>query len=102
MANHRFYQIGAGGALLPKSSAEEAVRLQPGAYAWLDFRDPAPEDLKPLVKMLGVHPLSVEDCLDEAQVPKLDNFEKSTFLLMNSYSHTDGVLDGSLAIPVGY
>lgn len=92
MAKHRFYQIGAGGAPLTKSSAEEAIRLQPGAYAWLDFRDPALEDLKPLIELLGVHPLSVEDCLDEAQVPKLDNFEKSTFLLMNSYSHTDGVL----------
>lgn len=92
MTGHRFYQISSDGALQPKDSAAAAVRVQPGDYAWLDFRDPAPEELKPLIELLEVHRLSVEDCLDEAQVPKLDNFEKSTFLLMNSYSHTDGGL----------
>lgn len=92
MSAHRFCQISSDGKLQPKGSAEEAVRVQPGAYAWLDYRDPAPEDLKPLTELLGVHPLSVEDCLDEAQVPKLDNFEKTTFLLINSYAHRDGAL----------
>ena len=93
MSQHRFYHVLPGGALQPKDSAEEAVRTRPdGAYAWLDFRDPGPGDLKPLTELLGVHPLSVEDCLDEAQVPKMDNFEKSTFLLINSYSHRNGVL----------
>ena len=93
MSNHRFFQVSPGGELRPKQSAEEAVRIAPGdGYAWLDFRDPSPEDLKPLVELLGIHPLSVQDCLDENHIPKIDNFGKSTFLLLNSYSHRDGVL----------
>lgn len=93
MSKHRFYQVTPGGELLPEQSAREAVRLPPGGgYAWLDFRDPSQEDLEPLVGLLGIHPLSVADCLDKAQVPKIDNFGKSTFLLINSYSHRNGVL----------
>ncbi len=93
MSRHRFLQISPGGVMKAKGSAEEAVSIPPeGGYAWLDFKDPAPEDLKPLIELLGVHPLSVEDCLDEIQVPKIDNFEKNTFLLINSYSHQAGVL----------
>ena len=92
MADHRFFQITPQGAFLPKQSAAEAARVEPGAgYAWLDFRNPSPEDLKPLIELLGIHPLSIEDCLDEAQIPKLENFEKTSFLLMNSYSYRDGV-----------
>lgn len=92
MSNHRFSHITPQGTLLPRQSAEEAARVAPGAgYAWLDFRNPSPEDLKPLIGLLGVHPLSVEDCLDEAQIPKLENFDKTSFLLMNSYSYRDGV-----------
>ncbi len=92
MADHKFYQVSPQGELRPMGSAEDAARPAPGGgYAWLDFRDPAPEDLKPLVQLLGIHPLSVEDCLDEAQIPKIDNFDKTSFLLMNSYSYRDGV-----------
>lgn len=92
MTKHRFLQISPQGALQPKQSIEEAVRIAPGGgYAWLDFRDPSLEDLKPLIGLLGVHPLSVEDCLDEAQTPKIDNFERTSFLLMNSYSYQAGV-----------
>lgn len=93
MSNYRFYRISPSGERLPEPSVMEAARSAPaGGYAWLDFRNPSPEDLKPLVELLGVHSLSVKDCLDEDQVPKIDNFEKSTFLLINSYSYKDGIL----------
>ncbi|MDO8805912.1 MAG: CorA family divalent cation transporter, partial [Elusimicrobiota bacterium] len=93
MSNHRFFQVSPGGELQPKQSAEEALGIPPGGgYAWLDFRSPSREDLTPLVGLLGIHQLSVDDCLDENHIPKIDNFGKSTFLLINSYSHRDGVL----------
>lgn len=92
MSNHRFYKITPQGAALREQSAEEALRVAPGGgYAWLDFRDPSPEDLKPLLESPGVHPLSIEDCLDEVQIPKLDNYVKTSFLLMNSYIYQNGV-----------
>ncbi len=91
MAEHRFFQVNSQGALQPRRSAEEAARSAAGGgYAWLDFRNPSPEDLKPLIELLGVHPLSVDDCLDEAQIPKIDNYETTSFLLTNSFCYKDG------------
>ena len=37
-------------------------------------------------------PLSVEDCLDEDQVPKIEDFPTNTFILLNGYHYRDGVL----------
>ncbi|HNW44203.1 MAG TPA: magnesium transporter CorA family protein [Elusimicrobiales bacterium] len=91
MANHRFFQVTPRGELQQKGSVEEAVRPKPGGgYAWLDFRNPSREDLKPLVELLWVHSLSIDDCLDEAQVPKIDNFDRTSFLLLNSFFYKNG------------
>jgi len=40
----------------------------------------------------GIHPLSVEDCLDEDQVPKIEDFPTNTFILRNGYHYQDGIL----------
>ena len=93
MAEHRFFQISPQGVLQPKQSVEEALHIASGGkYAWLDFRNPSPEDLKPLIELLEIHPLSIEDCLDDIQIPKIDNFEKTSFLLINSYSYKNSII----------
>lgn len=89
MPDHVFYRISPQGTLQRKDSAAEAAA--PGAgYAWLDFRNPSPGDLQPLTELLGVHPLSVADCLDDAQIPKIENYDKTSFMLMNSFAYGDG------------
>jgi len=39
------------------------------------------------VDKLGIHPLSVEDCFDEEQVPKIEHFSNNTFIIFNSFSY---------------
>lgn len=86
---HRFWRVGPQGAPEARSSAAEAAAPGPG-YAWLDYRNPSAADLERLPGLLGVDQLSVADCLDDAQVPKLENFDKTTFLLVNSFSYAGG------------
>jgi magnesium transporter len=71
---------------------ELLIALKDGGYAWLDLFDPTREDLMALVVPFGLHPLSVEDCLDEDQVPKFEAFPANTFILLNGYRHHDGAL----------
>ncbi len=93
MSEKRFFHIGSDGSLSKVSSLDEVLRaVEGGGYAWLDFFDPSREDLLPLVGGLGVHPLSIEDCLDENSVPKIDDFPTNTFVLVNGYRIQDGVL----------
>ncbi|MBP7868116.1 MAG: magnesium transporter CorA family protein [Acidobacteria bacterium] len=86
MPEHRFYHVSPAGKIQSLPSLAEALSARKAAgYIWLDFFCPSREDLLPLVDSLGVHPLSVEDCLDDDQIPKIENFPTSTFLLVNAY-----------------
>ena len=93
MSEKRLFHIGPDGKLRRISALGELLSsLKDGGYAWLDFFDPSREDLTPLVEGLGLHPLSVEDCLDENQIPKIEDFPTNTFILFNGCRHQDGVL----------
>ena len=48
--------------------AEETAALlrdHPDAVAWLDLEAPAPADLAAIAAEFGLHPLAVEDAVDE-------------------------------------
>src|SRR5690606_16619529 len=39
-----------------------------------------------------IHPLSVEDCFDEKQVPKIEQFQTHAFILFNAFCYKDKTL----------
>ncbi len=93
MSEKRFFYIDTDGTLTRMAELGDLLAAaRKGGYVWLDFFDPSKEDLSPLVSALGVHPLSVEDCLDEDQVPKIEDFPANTFVLLNGYRYQDGAL----------
>jgi magnesium transporter len=88
MSEARFFHISPDGNLKRVATLAEALtEVKSGGTIWLDFFDPAKEELSPLTEALGVHPLSVEDCLDEDQVPKVEDFPRSTFIIFNCYEY---------------
>lgn len=89
----RFYHIGYNGRFTHLGSVSEGLAVLNGAgYVWFDFLDPVRDDLEPLINPLSLHPLTIEDCLDEDQVPKIDDFPTNTFILFNSYDYIDSTL----------
>jgi len=50
------------------------------AVVWLDLRDPDRADLSVLSEEFGLHPVAVEDAIDEHERPKLDRYETHLFL----------------------
>lgn len=61
-------------------------------FIWLDYYQPTDLELSMLIEPLGLHPLSIEDCLDENQIPKIDDYPKNTFILFNAFNYVDGSL----------
>jgi magnesium transporter len=53
---------------------------QPGTVVWLDLCDPDPVDLEVLSEEFGLHPLAVEDAIQEHERPKLDRYQDHAFL----------------------
>jgi len=69
--------------------------VDPAVTVWLDLRDPDREDLDVLSEEFGLHPLAVEDAVNERQRPKLDRY--SSHLFLNAYGAKLDTATGELA-----
>ncbi len=93
MSESRFYHIRRAGKLTRIATLAEALdAAEEGGYLWLDYCEPTKEELTTLSEPLGIDPLSIEDCLDENQIPKIDDYPRSTFILFNAFSYVNRTL----------
>jgi magnesium transporter len=93
MSESRFYHISQEGKLTHVATLEDALAsVGQGGFLWLDYCQPSKEDLSVLIEPLGLHPLSIEDCLDENQIPKIEDYPRNTFILFNTFSYTNKTL----------
>ena len=67
---------------------------EPGALIWLDLLDPEESDLAVIGEEFGLHPLAVQDALEERQRPKLDRY--GSHLFVNAYGVRLDTATGSL------
>ena len=93
MSESKFYHFPSTGSFYGISKLEDALSaLSEGGFVWFNFYQPGKEVLSSLVDKLGIHPLSVEDCFDEEQVPKIEYFANNTFIIFNSFSYANRTL----------
>jgi len=86
--SNRFHVIGSEGKLKLLPTLEDALdAYRKGGYVWFNFESPHHEEVSSLVEPLGLHPLSIEDCFDEDQIPKIENYPTNTFILVNQYKY---------------
>jgi magnesium transporter len=80
-----YYHILTPGEMAPLNNLEEALKaMHRGGYVWFDFCKASREDLSVLSEPLGLDPLSIEDCTDENQVPKIEDFDNYSFVIINA------------------
>jgi magnesium transporter len=93
MSESKFYHFTPTGLFYGIGTFEEAVAVsKEGGFVWFNFYQPSKEELYALVDTIGIHPLSVEDCLDEMQVPKIEYFTDNTFIIFNAFSYAEKTL----------
>jgi magnesium transporter len=93
MSESRFFSISSKGRFTCLTTLEEALAARVrGTYIWLDYLDPTREELERLLEPLDLHPLALEDCLDDGQVPKMEDFSKNNFILFNRFAYVDHIL----------
>jgi magnesium transporter len=93
MSESQFYHITREGKLiLVATLAEAIVATKIGGFVWLDYSQPTKEELSFLIDPFGLHPLSIEDCVDENQIPKIDDYPRYTFIVFNAFNYCQGVL----------
>ncbi len=93
MTESSFYHFTSTGLFYGVKTVDDAIdAFHEGGFVWLNFYNPGKNDLVALEEIFGVHPLSIEDCLDSSQVPKIEHFPGNTFLIFNSFSYTGKML----------
>src|ERR1019366_2886121 len=84
----RNFGIAPGKGLEKFELLDDALGLRQGnGFIWLDFFNPTPRRVDPLVAPLGLHPLAIEDCVDDDQVPKMDEYPATPSYYFNRYRH---------------
>ncbi len=90
MSENRFYHISTEGKLTQVETLGEALDIaKKGGFTWLDYFQPTKAELSSLIHPFDLNPLSIEDCLDSNQLPKIDDFPRYTFLIFNALSYAD-------------
>lgn len=93
MSESKFYHFSATGLFYGVASLNDALdALREGGFIWLDYYQPEKADLTVLTDTLGIHPLSIEDCLDNKQVPKIEHYTNNTFIIFNAFSFAEKTL----------
>ena len=85
MGKSEFYRIAGPGTMEKLNTLKEATEALNGdGYVWFNYQKASREDLSELIIPLGIDPLSIEDCTDESQVPKMDELSTYTFMVFNA------------------
>ena len=93
MSESKFYHFTQEGLFYGIETIDGAIEAtREGGFVWFNFYQPSKEILSSLVDKIGIHPLSVEDCFDEEQVPKIEYFANNTFIIFNSFSYEKNAL----------
>jgi magnesium transporter len=93
MSESKFYHFTSTGLFYGLETLDKAIEATTeGGFVWLNFYQPSKEVLSSLVDKIGIHPLSVEDCFDQEQVPKIEYFANNTFIIFNSFSYEKNTL----------
>ena len=73
-----------------------------GDFVWIGFHEPTEHDLRTLQQQFGLHELAVEDAMSAHQVPKLEIYGESLFVVLRTAALQDGrVSFGETCIFVG-
>lgn len=89
MSETKFYHFSRKGLFYGLNSLEEAIATsKEEGFVWFNFFKPSREELNSLIDTIGIHPLSVEDCFDEKQVPKIEYFRNNTFIIFNGFTYS--------------
>jgi magnesium transporter len=90
--SHYYHITPTGEFIVMKTLAQAKAALKAGGFLWLDYYQPTREELSELITPFGLHPLTIEDCVDDDQVPKIESFHQNTFILFNSCNYANGRL----------
>ncbi|MBI2884692.1 MAG: magnesium/cobalt transporter CorA [Candidatus Omnitrophica bacterium] len=76
---------------VPRERFRELLK-QPDILLWVDIEDPEDADIETLLEVFELHPLTVEDCIMPNPRPKMEEFDRYMFIILQGIRRNDGRL----------
>lgn len=73
---------------VPRERLSEALK-NPEAMIWVDIEDPEDADVEVLLEVFELHPLTIEDCIMPNLRPKLEEFDRYLFVVLQGIRRND-------------
>ncbi len=66
-----------------------ALRADPAVMLWVDLSEsPDDEARRVLADVFAVHPLTIEDCLQDSPLPKVEQYDEYLYLVLHAVDYT--------------
>ena len=103
MSEALFYHFSKEGKLSPVATADAVLAAaKEGGFVWLHYYQTTKEEISKLIDPFGLHPLAIEDCFDENEIPKIEDYSRNTFILFNTFDYANGELSiGEIDLFIG-
>ena len=73
----------------PPPEALATLRQDPAVMLWVDLAAPTDEEIRQIMQELfAVHPLTIEDCLQDSPLPKFEEYENYVYLVAHAVDYT--------------
>jgi magnesium transporter len=75
----------------PGIEALAALRQEPGVMIWVDLDHPTPAEVTAVLETaFGFHPLTIEDCVADSPLPKIEDYGDYLYLVAHAISYQPG------------
>ena len=88
----------------PPPESLAALRQDPAVMLWVDLAEPTEaEILQIMQELFSVHPLTIEDCLQDSPLPKFEEYENYVYIVAHAvdYSRTEKFTTAELDLILG-
>ena len=73
----------------PPPESLATLRQDPAVMLWVDLAAPTDEEIRQIMQELfAVHPLTIEDCLQDSPLPKFEEYENYVYLVAHAVDYT--------------
>jgi magnesium transporter len=73
----------------PPPETLAALRQDPAVMLWVDLSEPTEAEIRQIMQELfAVHPLTIEDCLQDSPLPKFEEYENYVYLVVHAVDYT--------------
>ena len=73
----------------PPPETLAALRQDPAVMLWVDLAAPTEEEIRQIMQELfALHPLTIEDCLQDSPLPKFEEYENYVYLVAHAVAYT--------------